>query len=79
MEAKSHILNVVHALTKVNLDGEALFRLLVCLGTLVSNDENSVALAVSLDLQVYAQKNTSTKDPSKVADCAKHLIPILKY
>ena len=79
MEAKSHIMNVVSALTKVALDGEAKFRLLVCLGTLVASDENSIAIAVSLDLQSFVQKQTATKEPSKVSDCSKCLVPILKY
>ena len=79
MEAKSHVMNVVSALTKVTLDGEARFRLLVCLGTLVTSDENSIAIAVSLDLQTYVQKQAANQDLPKIAQCSKHLVPILKY
>ena len=79
MEAKSHILNVVSALTHMTLDGEAVFRLLVCLGTLVSSNESSIAIAVSLDLQLFVQKHAVSKEPTKVSNCSKYLVPILKY
>ena len=78
-EAKSHILTLIANFSREALDLEAVFRLMVCLGTLLSKDENGVALASSLDLNVFTKKYTDVSNPAKVGELAKTLSKMLDY
>ncbi|XP_013391939.1 phospholipase A-2-activating protein-like [Lingula anatina] len=68
VEAKAMVLSTAADVAESVKDEESQFRLLVCLGTLVSQDPNSKALAKSLDLGQFAKKLTHKR--GKVGDCA---------
>lgn len=77
VEAKSQC--VAMAITQLGeeKEPEAQFRLLVCLGTLLAGDENSQAIANSLDASVLIKRLVSVSDPSKVGDCARYVNQLL--
>lgn len=76
--AKTQCLSVTAALSEGFTNPEAIFRLLVCLGTLLQNDMNCIELAKSLDLSVFINKSLTMSEPSKVCECAKFVGDILK-
>ncbi|XP_048826154.1 phospholipase A-2-activating protein isoform X1 [Brienomyrus brachyistius] len=71
LEGKAQCLSVASAALEVVQDKEAIFRLLVALGTTVSNDTTAGDLARSLGVQSQIAQYTSTSDPAKVAECCK--------
>ena len=71
VEGKSQCLSAVTEVMNEAEDGEARFRLLVCLGTLIINDDNSIAIASSLGLSPTVGKLRAVTEPSKVGDCAR--------
>ena len=71
VEGKSQCLSMVTEVIDAVQDAEARFRLLVCLGTLMVNDDNSVAIASSLGLSPTVGKLRAVTEPSKVGDCAR--------
>ncbi len=77
VEAKCQCLSAVATVCDGQTDPEAIFRLLVCIGTLVQGDENSIALAKSLDLFHFVTKARGMSDPAKVGECARFLSAIL--
>ena len=77
VEAKSQCLSVVAMMLTNEPDPEACFRLLVAMGTLMSGDDNSVAIAKSLDVSPFVLKLVPTKEPAKVGECAKLVAKLL--
>lgn len=73
-EGKSQCLLAVASVLENPMDPEAEFRLLVCLGTLISNDQETKVLAKSLDLQDLIIPMQTRLDPKKVSDCAGFVI-----
>lgn len=73
LEAKSEILLEACALLKLDLDNEAIFRILVCVGTLLWNDEEARVLAESLQIKDFLFKfqNSAMK---KVSECCALLL-----
>ena len=78
IEAKSQCLSVVATISERLSDAEAKFRMLVGLGTLVADDNNSIALARSLDLMSLVTDLSSVADPAKVGECARLVATLLK-
>lgn len=66
----SQCLLAVASVMENPLDPEAEFRLLVCLGTLISNDKSTRELAKSLDLQNLIVPMQTRVEPKKVSECA---------
>ena len=78
IEAKSQILSAAATVLPRQKDGEAQFRLLVTLGTLVTQDDNGVALARSLDMPEAIKKFLDISTPPKLPECARMLMSILQ-
>lgn len=76
VEGKTHCLLVIHELCQVSLDTEAVFRLLVAVGTAVSNDNNCLEMARSLSLTRLVSLGGGSNLP-KVRDCAETLSKII--
>ena len=77
VEAKSQCLSVVSTMVATEPEAEASFRLLVALGTLMTGDDNSIAIARSLEVLPYIIKLAVLKEPAKVRDCAKLVATML--
>ena len=77
IEGKSRITTALAALLGSTLDGEATFRLLVCMGTLIHSDDEAIAIAKSLDLHEVVSKLQSDAYPEKVKQCASCISTIL--
>ena len=77
IEGKCQCLNAAAEVLGAFKDGEAHFRLLVCLGTLMFSDDNSIAIANSLGLNGSIGKLRSVTDPAKVGDCARHVYNLM--
>ncbi|KAF3836972.1 hypothetical protein F7725_004436 [Dissostichus mawsoni] len=71
LEAKAQCLSVASRALETVQDKEAVFRLLVALGTIVSSDQSARELARSLGVNSQISKYSSVSDPSKVAECCK--------
>jgi hypothetical protein len=70
LENKSKCLQAAGEVLNTNFDPEAVYRILVGVGTLVAQDDGCKALAHSIDLpQVISKLNTS--DVGKLAECSK--------
>lgn len=78
LEAKAHCLSVVSRALETVQDKEAVFRLLVALGTVVASDQTAKDLARSLDVSSQISKYTSPSEPSKVADCCQLVLKELQ-
>ncbi|XP_073492039.1 phospholipase A-2-activating protein [Aquarana catesbeiana] len=74
LEGKAQCLSAISTVMEVVQDLEASFRLLVALGTLVSNDLNAVQLAKSLGVDAQIKKYMSVSEPAKVHECCKLLL-----
>ncbi|XP_018423851.1 PREDICTED: phospholipase A-2-activating protein isoform X1 [Nanorana parkeri] len=74
LEGKAQCLSAISTLMEVVQDPEASFRLLVALGTLVSNDSNAVQLAKSLGVDAQIKKYMSVTEPAKVHECCRLLL-----
>ncbi|XP_022087891.1 phospholipase A-2-activating protein-like [Acanthaster planci] len=77
IEARSHCLSAASTILDSESDPEALFRLLVAIGTLMSVDDNALAIAKSLDILPTIRKHCAVKDPAKVGDCAQKVVQML--
>lgn len=75
-EGKTHCLLVIHELCRANLDTEAVFRLLVSVGTAVANDNNCLEMARSLSLTELVSLGGGSS-LQKVRDCAETLSKII--
>uniref|UniRef100_A0AAY4A0G7 Phospholipase A-2-activating protein n=1 Tax=Denticeps clupeoides TaxID=299321 RepID=A0AAY4A0G7_9TELE len=71
LEAKAQCLSVASTALEVVQDKEAVFRLLVALGTMVSGDDSAKGLARSLGISSQITKYCSVSDPAKVGDCCR--------
>ncbi|ELT98127.1 hypothetical protein CAPTEDRAFT_160241 [Capitella teleta] len=77
MEFKSHCLSAAVCLAESMSDPEASFRLLVCLGTMLHEDQNCTELAKSLDVVQFVNKCRDLADPPKLHECAANLSLLL--
>uniref|UniRef100_A0AAA9TX15 Phospholipase A-2-activating protein n=1 Tax=Bos taurus TaxID=9913 RepID=A0AAA9TX15_BOVIN len=77
IEGKAQCLSVISTVLEVVQDLEATFRLLVALGTLVSDDSNAVQLAKSLGVDSQIKKYASVSEPAKVSECCRLILNLL--
>ncbi|XP_064147893.1 phospholipase A-2-activating protein isoform X2 [Loxodonta africana] len=77
IEGKAQCLSVISTVLEVVQDLEATFRLLVALGTLISDDSNAVQLAKSLGVDAQIRKYASVSEPAKVSECCRLILNLL--
>ncbi len=77
VEGKSQCLSALAEVIDAVKDGEAQFRLLVCIGSLITDDENSIAIAHSLGLPSSVGPLRAVTEPGKVGDCARFVFNAL--
>lgn len=77
IEGKAQCLSVISTVLEVVQDLEATFRLLVALGTLISDDSNAVQLAKSLGVDSQIKKYASVSEPAKVSECCRLILNLL--
>uniref|UniRef100_A0A8C5LQ62 Phospholipase A-2-activating protein n=1 Tax=Leptobrachium leishanense TaxID=445787 RepID=A0A8C5LQ62_9ANUR len=77
LEGKAQCLSAISTVLEVVQDLEASFRLLVALGTLITDDGNAVKLAKSLGVNSQIKKYISVTEPAKVSECCRLLLNIL--
>ncbi|ETE70392.1 Phospholipase A-2-activating protein, partial [Ophiophagus hannah] len=77
IEGKAQCLSVISTVIEVVQDLEAIFRLLVALGTLISDDSNAVQLAKSLGVDSQIKKYSSVSEPAKVNECCRFVLNLL--
>ncbi|KAH0628363.1 hypothetical protein JD844_009419 [Phrynosoma platyrhinos] len=77
IEGKAQCLSVISTVMEVVQDLEAVFRLLVALGTLISGDSNAVQLAKSLGVDSQIKKYSSVSEPAKVNECCRFVLNLL--
>ncbi|KAM9641354.1 phospholipase A-2-activating protein isoform 3-T3 [Trichechus inunguis] len=77
IEGKAQCLSVISTVLEVVQDLEATFRLLVALGTLISDDSNAVQLAKSLGVDSQIRKYASVSEPAKVSECCRLILNLL--
>lgn len=58
------------------VEPEAVYRLLIALGTLVHNDHNLSPIATAQEVSSTIKKFTTPSNPDKVAKCAKQLLEL---
>uniref|UniRef100_A0A3Q3G4N8 Phospholipase A2-activating protein n=1 Tax=Labrus bergylta TaxID=56723 RepID=A0A3Q3G4N8_9LABR len=78
LEAKAQCLSVASRALETIQDKEAVFRLLVALGTTVASDQTAKDLARSLGVNSQISKYSSVSDPSKVAECCQLVLKELQ-
>ncbi|KAM9827561.1 phospholipase A-2-activating protein [Neosynchiropus ocellatus] len=78
LEAKAQCLSVASRALETVQDREAIFRLLVALGTTVVSDETAQDLARSLGVQSQISKYSSVSDPAKVGECCRLVLKELQ-
>lgn len=78
IEAKAQCLSVASSAMEVMQDKEAVFRLLVALGTTVASDGTARDLARSLGVAAQVTRYASVSDPAKVGQCCRLLLDELK-
>lgn len=78
LEAKAQCLSVASRALETVQDKEAVFRLLVALGTTVASDQTARDLARSLGVNSQISKFSSVSDPSKVAECCQLVLKELQ-
>eukprot|EP00066_Takifugu_rubripes_P003991 XP_003967013.1 PREDICTED: phospholipase A-2-activating protein [Takifugu rubripes] len=78
LEAKAQCLSVVSKALETVQDKEAVFRLLVALGTTVAFDKTAQDLARSLGVNSQISKYSSGSEPSKVAECCRLVLKELQ-
>ncbi|XP_062460389.1 phospholipase A-2-activating protein [Pezoporus occidentalis] len=77
IEGKAQCLSVISTVMEVVQDLEAVFRLLVALGTLISDDTNAVQLAKALGVDSQVKKYASVSEPAKVKECCRFVLNLL--
>ncbi|XP_053150761.1 phospholipase A-2-activating protein isoform X2 [Hemicordylus capensis] len=77
IEGKAQCLSVISTVMEIVQDLEAIFRLLVALGTLISGDSNAVQLAKSLGVDSQIKKYSSVSEPAKVNECCRFVLNLL--
>ncbi|XP_062372666.1 phospholipase A-2-activating protein isoform X2 [Sardina pilchardus] len=78
LEAKAQCLSVASAALEVVTDREAVFRLLVALGTTVAGDATARDLARSLGVPAQINKYSGVAEPAKVGECCRLLLDELQ-
>lgn len=78
IEGRSQCLIAAANMLEGNLDLEAGFRLLVCIGTLISSDEGTRELAKSLELKNFIIPLKGNVEPKKLPECASFVIDLLQ-
>lgn len=78
IEAKAQCLSVASSALEVVQDKEAIFRLLVALGTTVAGDSTAKDLARSLGVNSQITKYASVSDPAKVGECCRLVLDELQ-
>uniref|UniRef100_A0A3B3BLN7 Phospholipase A2-activating protein n=1 Tax=Oryzias melastigma TaxID=30732 RepID=A0A3B3BLN7_ORYME len=78
LEAKAQCLSVASRALETVQDKEAVFRLLVALGTTVASDQTAQDLARSLGVTSQISKYSSVSDPSKVGECCQLVLKELQ-
>lgn len=77
LESKAKCLQAAGEVLGSDIDTEAKYRLMVAVGTLITNDDCSKALALSIDLpNIISKLNTS--EPGRLAECSSMVSNILK-
>ncbi|KAK1175769.1 phospholipase A-2-activating protein-like [Acipenser oxyrinchus oxyrinchus] len=71
LEGKAQCLSMVSTILEVVQDKEAIFRLLVALGTTIGNDGTARDLAQSLGVKSQINKYSTVTDPAKLGECCK--------
>ncbi|XP_071552858.1 phospholipase A-2-activating protein isoform X1 [Panulirus ornatus] len=77
LEKQCKVLSGSGAIAMCSKDPEAKFRSLVALGTLLYHSAECRSLAGSLDLKSVAQSLSGVTSPSKVGECAGHILRLL--
>ncbi|KAI2662386.1 Phospholipase A-2-activating protein [Labeo rohita] len=78
IEAKAQCLSVASTALEVVQDREAVFRLLVALGTTVAGDNTAKDLARSLGVNSQISKYARVSDPAKVGECCRLVLDELQ-
>uniref|UniRef100_A0A672QFE6 Phospholipase A-2-activating protein n=1 Tax=Sinocyclocheilus grahami TaxID=75366 RepID=A0A672QFE6_SINGR len=78
IEAKAQCLSVASTTLEVVHDKEAVFRLLVALGTTVAGDSTAKDLARSLGVNSQISKYARVSDPAKVGECCRLVLDELQ-
>uniref|UniRef100_A0A3Q3LH01 Phospholipase A2-activating protein n=1 Tax=Mastacembelus armatus TaxID=205130 RepID=A0A3Q3LH01_9TELE len=78
LEAKAQCLSVASRALETVQDREAVFRLLVALGTTIASDQTAQDLARSLGVSSQISKYTSVSDPAKVGECCRLVLKELQ-
>ncbi|XP_068164311.1 phospholipase A-2-activating protein [Antennarius striatus] len=78
LEAKAQCLSVASRALETVKEKEAVFRLLVALGTIVVSDQTARDLARSLGVNSQISKYLSVSDPAKVAECCQLVLKELQ-
>uniref|UniRef100_A0A7N5ZXT7 Phospholipase A2-activating protein n=1 Tax=Anabas testudineus TaxID=64144 RepID=A0A7N5ZXT7_ANATE len=78
LEGKAQCLSVASRALETVQDKEAVFRLLVSLGTTVASDQTAQDLARSLGVSSQISKYSSVSDPSKVGECCQLVLKELQ-
>ncbi|XP_031706920.1 phospholipase A-2-activating protein isoform X2 [Anarrhichthys ocellatus] len=78
LDAKAQCLSVASRALETVQDKEAVFRLLVALGTTVASDQTARDLARSLGVNSQISKFSSVSDSSKVAECCQLVLKELQ-
>lgn len=78
LEAKAQCLSVVSKALETAQDKEAVFRLLVALGTTVASDQTAQDLARSLGVGSQISKYSSVSEPLQVAECCQLVLKELQ-
>uniref|UniRef100_A0A8C2PVB7 Phospholipase A-2-activating protein-like n=1 Tax=Cyprinus carpio TaxID=7962 RepID=A0A8C2PVB7_CYPCA len=78
IEAKAQCLSVASTALEVVQDKEAIFRLLVALGTTVAGDSTAKDLARSLGVNSQISKYARVSDPAKVGECCRLVLDELQ-
>ncbi|XP_036407186.1 phospholipase A-2-activating protein [Megalops cyprinoides] len=71
LEGKAQCLSMASTILEVVQDKEAIFRLLVALGTTIASESTAKDLAQSLGVKSQIAKYSSVPDPAKVGECCR--------
>ncbi|KAK2149566.1 hypothetical protein LSH36_446g01013 [Paralvinella palmiformis] len=78
VEVKIQCLAAAVTVSESQNDGEASYRLLACIGTLIDGDKNSAEIAKSLGVLQFINRCIMIPEPAKISECAKQLEMILR-
>lgn len=78
LEGKAQCLSMASTVLEGALDKEAVFRLLVALGTTISGDPTAKDLAQSLGVKSQIAKYASVSEPAKVGECCRLVLDELQ-